>query len=555
MEEATRFTKELKRKEKQREEDEKKLFGEPEVETTTNNKDDKKELGDLLMVDTNDIIVIDQPTNTAVNNVASTANTEVVEPDVPIVDDNYWKWSDKDQVIFKDIERVNVHDPNAAKIVTEARINGTPLVLVGHIGWANFATRWLTKKLVEKKEEKKKTIIVQASTSESINVESNVPTNESKGESEGLTAKPVAIDLTSKGDSNDEEAAKTAAIDLTKEAAVDVPVIDSHSTSATEEKLDSVMALDKITSESIVEEKTPEPMEVEETKEKKTEKPPCGDPKSDNLLDLSKNYELDVKKMIKDIGGEDVPVIKRNYNEEKPIHGRIPAEKFLSSCWPTALDAASQNNGQDGTITKTKNTASHLYLHQWQFPLSDTAGRKLCHHNNPLPKGIMGEDLLKYWLDLPQCKLDSPLQYIFMGREDTLSKLHKDPGGLEISIAPIVGQKECVLVHRDDGSNCLYHLTSSLEDIDLQRYPLLSQARTWRSVIQPGEILLMPYGTYHQVRELSYHMTVCLIIFFVCYLTTIFLFGFLYSAVMLHHVCHIQGSTLILSIYFHLFSR
>ena len=111
----------------------------------------------------------------------------------------------------------------------------------------------------------------------------------------------------------------------------------------------------------------------------------------------------------------------------------------------------------------------------------------------------MGEDLLKYWLDLPQCRLDSPLQYIFMGREDTLSKLHKDPGGLEISIAPIVGQKECVLVHRDDGSNCLYHLTASLEDLDLHRYPLLSKARIWRTVIQPGEILLMPYATYHQV--------------------------------------------------------
>ena len=532
MEEATKFTKELKRKEKQREEDEKKLFGEPEVEITTNNKDDKKELGDLLLVDTNDIVVIDQPTNTAVNNVVSTANTEVVEPDVPIVDDNYWKWSDKDQVIFKDIERVNVHDPNAAKIVTEARINGTPLVLVGHVGWANFATRWLTEKKVEKKEEKKETTTVEASTSESINVESNVPTNESRGESEGLTAKPVAIDLTSKGDSNDEEVAKPAAIDLTKEATVDVPEVESHSTIATEEKLDSVMALDETTNKSIVEKRISEPMEVEETKLKETEKP-CGNSKSDNLLDLSKNYELDVKKMIEDIGGEDVPVIKRNYNEEKPIHGRIPAEKFLSSCWPTALDAASQNNGQDEAITKTKNTASNLYLHQWQFPLSDTAGRKLCHHNNPLPKGIMGEDLLKYWLDLPQCKLDSPLQYIFMGREDTLSKLHKDPGGLEISIAPIVGQKECVLVHRDDGSNCLYHLTSSLEDIDLQRYPLLSQARTWRSVIQPGEILLMPYGTYHQVRKLSYHMTVCLIIFFVCYLTTIFFFfGVLYSAVM-----------------------
>ena len=223
----------------------------------------------------------------------------------------------------------------------------------------------------------------------------------------------------------------------------------------------------------------------------------------DDFLDLSKqNYELDIKKMINDIGEEDVPVIKRHYNEVKPIHGKVAAEKFLTTCWPTPESETVTNQELDKTAKNQRNS-SNLYLHQWQFPLSDTAGRKLCHQNNPLPKGIMGEDMLKYWLDLPQCKLDSPLQYIFMGREDTLSKLHKDPGGLAISIAPIVGQKECVLVHRSDGSNCLYHLTASLEDIDLHRHPLLSQARAWRTIIQPGEILLMPYGTYHQCRNIT----------------------------------------------------
>ena len=202
--------------------------------------------------------------------------------------------------------------------------------------------------------------------------------------------------------------------------------------------------------------------------------------------------------MINDIGEEDVPVIKRNYNEEKPIHGRIAAKTFLMNCWPPSNE--SEIIQHDRAINKSQKNTSSLYLHQWQFPLSDTAGRKLCHHNNPLPKGVMGEDLLRYWLDLPQCQKDSPLQYIFMGREDTLSKLHKDPGGLEISIAPIVGEKECVLVHRDDGSNCLYNLTASLDDIDLHKNPLLFQARIWQTVIRPGEILLMPNGTYHQVR-------------------------------------------------------
>ena len=86
-----------------------------------------------------------------------------------------------------------------------------------------------------------------------------------------------------------------------------------------------------------------------------------------------------------------------------------------------------------------------------------------------------------------------------------MSRLHKDPGGLAISIAPLVGEKECVLVHRDDGQQCLYHLAAPLEpeEIDLDAFPLLSQARIYKTIISPGEILLMPQGTYHQCRNVS----------------------------------------------------
>ena len=43
---------------------------------------------------------------------------------------------------------------------------------------------------------------------------------------------------------------------------------------------------------------------------------------------------------------------------------------------------------------------------------------------------------------------ENPYQYLFMGEEGTMSKMHKDDGGLEITIAPIIGKKECILVHR-----------------------------------------------------------------------------------------------------------
>jgi hypothetical protein len=487
VEEAAKFTKQQKLIEKQREEDERKLFGAPE-ESKNEIIDFGKvgEVGDVPIESANQTIVIDDESikNETALKIDDTMN---FDPDTPPVDDHLWKWSDADQVIFREVERIDVNDPNAAKVVTQARIIGTPVVLVGHVGWANFAKRWLAEKRVQAKEGK----IHRSTTESQSGTESQEDVTTEAGTKRGEFS-PVSVDF------------------VTKVARVVNGMVGNIGET---KETESIAAVDKgfanaigTAAEAIVDEESPVDKSLQEDQVVESSIKSRGDVKAtsndspfDDLLDFSKAYELDIKKMINDIGGEDVPIIKRHYNEEKPIHGKIAAEKFLTNCWPSHVSETIPQE-QDKTAKSQKHSSS-LYLHQWQFPLSDTAGRKLCHNNNPLPKGVMGEDLLKYWLDLPQCKLDSPLQYIFMGREDTLSKLHRDPGGLEISIAPIVGQKECVLVHRDDGSNCMYHLTASLEDIDLHRYPLLFQARIWRTVIKPGEILLMPYGTYHQVRS------------------------------------------------------
>lgn len=61
-----------------------------------------------------------------------------------------------------------------------------------------------------------------------------------------------------------------------------------------------------------------------------------------------------------------------------------------------------------------------------------------------------------------------------------------------VFIAPIVGEKECTLVHRDDGHDCFYDLDADLDNVNLDKYPLMSEARIWKTVVKPGEILLIP---------------------------------------------------------------
>ena len=70
--------------------------------------------------------------------------------------------------------------------------------------------------------------------------------------------------------------------------------------------------------------------------------------------------------------------------------------------------------------------------------------------NQNVPTLALGLDLLQYghdYLHIGQ-SADSPFQYLFMGAEGTQSTLHRDTGGLSILLAPVIGRKEVVLVHR-----------------------------------------------------------------------------------------------------------
>ena len=122
---------------------------------------------------------------------------------------------------------------------------------------------------------------------------------------------------------------------------------------------------------------------------------------------------LDVGRMRAQLGDEQVPILRREYCDSAPIKEHTTLGAFLDDHWL---------RGDAGA-----------YLHQWQFPLSKTAVPKLCFRCDALP--CLDDNLLKHWLDI--CLGDNPLQYLFMGQASTYSKLHVDPGGLDLLIAPL----------------------------------------------------------------------------------------------------------------------
>lgn len=109
----------------------------------------------------------------------------------------------------------------------------------------------------------------------------------------------------------------------------------------------------------------------------------------------------------------------------------------------------------------------------------------------------------------PLCAGDNPLQYFFMGQKSTNSRMHQDPGGLDITIAPIVGTKRVSMLHRSAAKLDSVHETVNFHDVDLEKSPLLAFLPAWQVDIKPGQILFMPEGTFHACENmtacLSYH--------------------------------------------------
>jgi hypothetical protein len=201
------------------------------------------------------------------------------------------------------------------------------------------------------------------------------------------------------------------------------------------------------------------------------------------LLDLAKvqqplNIDAVIEAMIDDIGNEVVPIREKNNNNDGKL-GKMSFRSFIKVGF-----------------------RNQRYMHQWQFPESESGKSKLCgvRKSAPLPDHIFGENLLSFYYDGGE--IVNPYQYIFMGDKDTESPLHNDPGGQDITIATIFGEKECILVHRND-EKYLYDLKAQPEYPDFDKYPLLAMARAYKTVISPGEILYMPEGTFHQCRNVT----------------------------------------------------
>jgi len=109
-------------------------------------------------------------------------------------------------------------------------------------------------------------------------------------------------------------------------------------------------------------------------------------------------------------------------------------------------------------------------------------------------------------------EVEQPNGMMWIGPAGTITSLHHDL--TNNFIAQIVGKKQLKIVPAADVGK-LYnhrHVFSEIADLDdpaldHSRFPLLADARVYDVTLNPGEIIYMPLGWWHQVKSCAFSVT------------------------------------------------
>jgi Cupin-like domain len=107
--------------------------------------------------------------------------------------------------------------------------------------------------------------------------------------------------------------------------------------------------------------------------------------------------------------------------------------------------------------------------------------------------------------------LDEATRYfaagLMIGPKDAQIGLHYDVLDTHAYLAQIVGRKRCVLFSPKD-SAALYDGKVSPDAPDYEKFPLFRNATAYECILEPGELLFMPYRWWHHAVCLEKSITV-----------------------------------------------
>jgi Cupin-like domain len=105
--------------------------------------------------------------------------------------------------------------------------------------------------------------------------------------------------------------------------------------------------------------------------------------------------------------------------------------------------------------------------------------------------------------------LDSNLSaqrvFLWFGPAGTVTPIHHDP--MNLVMAQIYGRKRWRLISPNETPFIYNHVgvfsEVDLENPDYEKYPLFKQANVVEAILEPGEIIFVPVGWWHQVKSID----------------------------------------------------
>jgi len=155
---------------------------------------------------------------------------------------------------------------------------------------------------------------------------------------------------------------------------------------------------------------------------------------------------------------------------------------------------------------KGNSTRRKWYLHDWSLPSNcPNAFGPAPYKGYTVPKYFAGDYFQRAHFQGYQHSWPS----LFIGSNETESAMHIDSGGTNFWLYLLSGTKEWRFFHRNDIINLYMDFTADFFHVDVfnpahDEFPLFKLAHMYSGVQHPGELMFIPGGNPHGVRNMDH---------------------------------------------------
>jgi hypothetical protein len=132
------------------------------------------------------------------------------------------------------------------------------------------------------------------------------------------------------------------------------------------------------------------------------------------------------------------------------------------------------------------------YLREWNFMRAQPE----------LAKDFADPFFADDWLAVVPPRIRPDFRWIYIGPHGSGTGFHIDTSGTHAWLCQLIGAKQWIMCPPGEVPGD-YLIAADLFRPNFERFPKLRRARRWYATLEPGEVIFVPYGWQHQVRNVG----------------------------------------------------